>query len=144
MRLLGSTKFAFPNGIHARRALAMKYLDALYILSLRMGADMSKTVLAVPALQRFFLIFEKVGENGSSKVILYPEDKLAKSFDESHYVEVKTDGTTSEWVVGGKPLQITHVRLKDTDAAYSMSPTPPQDINIKDDTIINQVKQSRD
>lgn len=138
MRLLGSTKFTFPNGIHARKALAMKYLDALYMLSLRMGADMSRTLLAVPALQRFFLIFEKVSEHASQKNPVY-EDKLAKSFDESHYVEVKTDGTTSEWLVGGKPLQITHIRLKDTESPYSLSPTPPQELTMKDDTITNQV-----
>lgn len=68
------------------------------------------------------------------------DDKLAKSLDESHYIEVKPDGSTSEWVIGGKPLQIAHVRLKETESADSLSPTPPQEFFMKDDTITNQVR----
>lgn len=60
VRLLGTTKFVFPSGAKARNVLARKYLDTLYVLALRIGADMSRTNLAVPALQRFFMIFNKV------------------------------------------------------------------------------------
>lgn len=76
VRLLGTTKFVYPSGSIARNVLARKYLDTLYVLALRIGADMSRTNLAVPALQRFFLIFNKVHgdfeafSNDTNKVII--------------------------------------------------------------------------
>lgn len=94
-----------------------------------MGSDMTKTLLAVPALQRFFLIFNKV--HPSEELLKYPEEKpttsdkestLIKSIEESLYVELKRDGTTAEWAVGGRPVQISHVRLKDSESIDSLSP----------------------
>lgn len=60
IRLLGSTKYVFPNGSIARNVIARKYLDTVYLLTLRIGADMTRMHLAIPALQRFFLIFDKI------------------------------------------------------------------------------------
>ncbi|CAG9817607.1 unnamed protein product [Phaedon cochleariae] len=60
VRLLNSTEHTFPSGYFSRNTLARKYLDVIYVLSIRIGTDMTKKYLVVPALQRFFLIFDKV------------------------------------------------------------------------------------
>ncbi|CAH1187105.1 unnamed protein product, partial [Phyllotreta striolata] len=65
IRLLNSTNHAFPSGGMARNTLARKYLDVIYVLSIRIGVDMTKKYLLVPAMQRFFQIFDKVYKNHS-------------------------------------------------------------------------------
>lgn len=50
---------AYPSGWAARMAVTTKFCDALYLLSLRLGREMTHRHLAVPALQRFFLTFSK-------------------------------------------------------------------------------------
>lgn len=47
-------------------------MDTLYILSIRVGSDMTRTHLSVPALQRFFLIFDKVYSSESG--LAYVDD----------------------------------------------------------------------
>lgn len=60
VKILGSKKYIFPSGYIGRKILAHKYLDALYVISIRIGSDMTKKYLLETGLQHFFLIFEEV------------------------------------------------------------------------------------
>lgn len=59
VRLISTTRFVFPSGCIARSAAAAKFVDAVYVVALRIGCEMTRRHLAVPSLQRFFLTFDK-------------------------------------------------------------------------------------
>lgn len=59
IRLVSTTRFVFPSGCIARRAVTAKFVDALYVLALRIGCEMTRRHLAIPSLQRFFLTFDR-------------------------------------------------------------------------------------
>lgn len=58
IRLLSSTKVNFPHGGAARGVLACRVVDCLFIMALRVGREMSKSML-MPTITRFLTAFDK-------------------------------------------------------------------------------------
>ncbi|XP_073945062.1 WD repeat domain 81 isoform X2 [Choristoneura fumiferana] len=104
LRLASTSRCAYPSGAAARRALARKLLDAFHALALRVGPEMTRKHLCVPALQRFFLAFDKA----TGKVDNWPkQDETGAEKLESEagggktegFLELCRDGSTAEWTV---------------------------------------------
>lgn len=71
---------------------------------------------------------------------LQKEPSPLRSIEETHYIELRRDGTTTEWAVGGRPVQISHVRVKDSESADSLSPPLPlKTSSTVEEDIVNQV-----
>ncbi|XP_011058187.1 PREDICTED: WD repeat-containing protein 81 isoform X2 [Acromyrmex echinatior] len=115
VRILSTARFTFPNGTLARIALAEKCLEAMFILSLRLGNVITKNHLAVP-IQRFFLAFDKAfSENLDGGVTSNNFGQKADTTYE-HFVRMKT--ANEESINNG-----TYAWNKlDTDIADSYSP----------------------
>ncbi|KAL6261947.1 hypothetical protein P5V15_007032 [Pogonomyrmex californicus] len=111
VRILSTARFTFSNGILARAALAEKCLEAMFILSLRLGSVTTKNHLAVP-IQRFFLAFDKAfSENIDNRI----SDNLEKKVDVTceHFVRTKEGSVNNGTYIWNK---------LDTDIADSYSP----------------------
>nr|CAH7753700.1 unnamed protein product [Callosobruchus chinensis] len=67
------------------------------------------------------------------------KDVLTRSIEESSFVEYRRDGTTTEWAVSGRPVQISHVRLKDSESADSLSPPIPAHVvsSLGENSVVN-------
>ncbi|XP_018373789.1 PREDICTED: WD repeat-containing protein 81 isoform X2 [Trachymyrmex cornetzi] len=123
VRILSTARFTFPNGTLARIALAEKCLEAMFILSLRLGNVITKNHLAVP-IQRFFLAFDKAFSenlNGGSNNF---GQKANTTYE--HFVRMKT--ANEESVNNG-----TYAWNKlDTDIADSYSPPIVENSDVLD------------
>lgn len=68
IRVLSTTRFAFPSGSTARVTLANKYLEAMHVLGVRLGKATVRSDLSV-SIQRFFLAFDKANNSITDKTV---------------------------------------------------------------------------
>ncbi|XP_042218295.1 WD repeat-containing protein 81-like [Homarus americanus] len=77
IRLLSSTKVNFPHGGAARGVLACRVIDCLFIMALRVGREMSKSIL-MPTVTRLMTAFDKCHNNSSSQLGASPRSLEAE------------------------------------------------------------------
>ncbi|XP_045593332.1 WD repeat-containing protein 81 isoform X2 [Procambarus clarkii] len=77
IRLLSSTKVNFPHGGAARGVLACRVIDCLFIMALRVGREMSKSIL-MPTITRLMTAFDKCHTNSSSQLGASPRSLEAE------------------------------------------------------------------
>ena len=59
LRLVSSFQLSFPGGSNTRRIVCYKIVDALYIISLRIGFEMTRENMT-HVLQKFFAAFNSI------------------------------------------------------------------------------------
>ncbi|XP_022830697.1 WD repeat-containing protein 81 [Spodoptera litura] len=105
LRLASTTRCSYPSGAAARSSLTRKLLDALHVLALRIGPEMTRRHLCVPALQRFFLAFDKATgkiDNWPKQEETTPEKASEQEPSDAKpegFLEICRDGSTAEWRV---------------------------------------------
>ena len=66
LKLLCANHVSFPSGSLARKVLSYKIIDILYIISLRIGFEMTREHMTI-VLQKFFAAFNKVYDESFKK-----------------------------------------------------------------------------
>ncbi|XP_026750161.1 WD repeat-containing protein 81 [Galleria mellonella] len=143
LRLAATSRSAYPSGAAARGALARKLLGALHVLALRVGPAMTRRHLAAPALQRFFLAFDKA----TGKIDNWPKqeevtvDKTSEqeTLDpkKEGFLEIRRDGTTAEWTVrDGRAVRADLPDLSCTPPDVSDRPPDPTTLTAQEELLM--------
>ena len=107
LNLVSSLRVAFPGGSAARRVVCYKVIDALYMISLRIGFENTRQHMTY-MLQKFFASFNRVYDENflkeskeEEKEKAAEEDKTpeATSPTENMYFELKLDSETKEFKI---------------------------------------------
>ncbi|ELT99451.1 hypothetical protein CAPTEDRAFT_196137 [Capitella teleta] len=100
LKMVSSHHVIFPGGSQARTVLCLKILDLLYLISLRIGFEMTRQHMTF-VLQKFFAAFSRVHEKRDAT----PEDAEADNatevptVEEQVYYEMKIDCTTQDYFI---------------------------------------------
>ncbi|XP_066986474.1 WD repeat-containing protein 81 isoform X1 [Macrobrachium rosenbergii] len=106
IRLLSSTKVNFPHGGAARGVLACRVIDCLFIMALRVGREMSKSIL-MPTITRFMTAFDKCHNNSSTQAGASP-----RSLDAEEVLGCSAEDGTSVASLQASPSSLDSVKAK--------------------------------
>ncbi|XP_049766258.1 WD repeat-containing protein 81 [Schistocerca cancellata] len=123
VRLLSTTRTVFPSGAAARSAVARKFADAIYVVALRIGQEMSRRHLAVPLLQRFFLAFDKAFMRCALDDSLQGAQSVNSSTKEAA-TRSDNDSEGPDISIGAEMRGNLLNRVKENDFTDSYSPPP--------------------
>ncbi|XP_076671390.1 WD repeat domain 81 isoform X2 [Andrena cerasifolii] len=121
VRILSSTRFTFPNGLVARTVMAEKYLETIFMFSLRLGSVVVKNHLAV-LIQRLFLAFDK---SFNQAVAGNFKSEINQKVMSDHFLRVKVLNEDNR---DTRALQSNF----DKDVAESYSPPVTENMDVSD------------
>ncbi|KAI0233832.1 WD repeat-containing protein 81 [Lamellibrachia satsuma] len=141
LKIVSSAHISFPTRSQARSVICYKIIDALYVISLRIGFEMTRGHMTF-VLQKFFAAFNRVhahtdeetadlsseGTMGSPNVAVTDKQAL----EENLYFEIKMDSQTKEYHIG-TPIAVDsflqHQRQNSgSSMKHSLSPPAHEDI----------------
>lgn len=137
LRIVSSTTVSFPGKHRARRVICHRIIDALYIISLRIGFEMTRENMTF-VLQKFFAAFNRVYdskflENKQMSSLNAPENEGQEKENDPNgemYFEIKMDSETKEYRIGTQILpekSYGHKRTPSGTIKLSLSPSQDEE-----------------
>ncbi len=133
LRIVSSTTTSFPGKHRTRTVICHRIIDALYIISLRIGFEMTRENMTF-VLQKFFAAFNRVYdskflENREMSSLSAPENEGQEKENDPNaemYFEIKMDSETKEYKIGTQILpekSYGHRRTPSGTVKLTLSPT---------------------